>query len=354
MVVETSPAAQPQRPSGYIVGPGYDWAFFLLPPVAALVLGVAISGTRAADEPFVWSAQDVTLTGLLVGVLIQAHLVIVLLRSHGNSVVLRRHPYRFSLVPGLLLMGMLVSPVFAITCSVLATFWDVYHSGAQTFGFGRIYDAKRGNDPQEGRGLDFVLNQLLYAGPIVAGATMLDHFEDFEEFESVGVMLLSRVPALMTGHQALIARVVLGLGAAFVLYYAWASWRMARRGRAVSWQKVYLLTSTGLVSIYTWGWNTWGEAFLIMNVFHAVQYFGIVWASEGRSLQRRLRLDRVRGGRALTWWIFVGLALAYGVAVEAWADGRSLAWWSVTIVVSLMHFWYDGFIWSVRRARDAA
>lgn len=53
----------------------------------------------------------------------------------------------------------------------------------------------------------------------------------------------------------------------------------------------------------------------------------------------------------LTWWLFVGSAVGYGIAVEAWADGRSITWWSVTIVVSLMHFWYDGFVWSVRKSR---
>jgi len=340
--------------STYIVGPAYDWAFFLLPPVVALLLGIAVSGTWLTNAVVLWSEQQVTPLGVALGVLIQAHLVIVLLRSHGNRSVLRRHPYRFTLVPGLVLMGMLVSPVVAVACSVLATFWDVYHSGAQTFGFGRIYDAKRGNDPHEGRRLDFVLNQLLYAGPIVAGATMMDHVEDFTEFDAVGVALFTRVPALMSGHQAVLAKLVLGLGTVFVAYYLWSSVRMARRGRAVSWQKVVLLTSTGLVSIYTWGFNTWGEAFLIMNVFHAVQYFGIVWASERGNMQRLFRLERVRGGRVLTWWLFVGLALAYGLAVEAWGDGRSIAWWSVTIVVSLMHFWYDGFIWSVRRARDGS
>lgn len=348
--VKSSRAAQSPG-STYIVGPWYDWAFFLLPPLAALALGIAVSGSRLSDETFLWSDQEVTPLGLMLGVLIQAHLVLVLLRSHGNSVVRQRHPYRFTLVPGVLLMGMLVSPVFAITCSVLATFWDVYHSGAQTFGFGRIYDAKHGNDPNEGRRLDFVLNQLLYAGPIVAGATMMDHFEDFAEFETVGVALFERVPAFMTGHQAIFTRAVLGLGVVFVAYYVWSHVRMARRGRAVSWQKVYLLASTGLVSVYTWGWNSWGEAFLIMNVFHAVQYFGIVWASEHRNLRRMLRLDRVPGGRVLTWWIFVGSALAYGVAVEAWGDGRVIAWWALTIVIALMHFWYDGFIWSVRRAQ---
>ena len=108
------------------------------------------------------------------------------------------------------------------------------------------------------------------------------------------------------------------------------------------------------MSIYTWGWNSWGEAFLVMNVFHAVQYFGIVWATEHQNLRRLLRLERLPGGRVLTWWAFVGTAVAYGFAVEAWAAGDSFTWWSVTIVVSLMHFWYDDFVWSVRKSRNSS
>ena len=348
------PAKARRFRSVYIVKPWYDWAFFLLPPLAALVLGILVSHSDKAREVFTWSDQDdITLETLLLGIFIQAHLVIVLFRSHGNRAVLRRHPYRFTLVPGLLLLGMMLSPVFAICCSVLATFWDVYHSGAQTFGFGRIYDAKCGNDANEGRRLDFFLNQLLYAGPIIAGITMMDHFEDFLEFEAVHVVFFTRIPAFMTGHHALIARGVIAAGTLFLLYYLWANWRMARRGRVVCWQKVFLFTSTGAVSIYTWGFNSWGAAFLIMNVFHGLQYFAIVWASEHQNLRRVFRLERVPGGRMLTWWIFVGLAAAYGIAVEAWADGRSMLWWSATIVLSLMHFWYDGFIWSVRKATGA-
>lgn len=339
--------------SAYIVRPWYDLVFFLLPPVGALLLGVVLSGSRMADEVFTWSDQDVTLTTVCLGIFIHAHLVLVLFRSHGNRAVLRQHPYRFTLVPGVLLAGMMISPMIAVAASVLATFWDVYHSGAQTFGFGRMYDAKCGNDPHQGRRLDFALNQLLYAGPIVAGATMMDHFEDFREFEAIDVMFFSRVPVFVEGHQATFAQAIIGGGTLLVAYYVWANFRMVQRGRAVSWQKVYLIASTGLVSIYTWGFNSWGEAFLIMNAFHGLQYFGIVWASEHRNLRRLFRLENVRGGHYLTWWLFIHLAVAYGYAVEAWADGRSMLWWSLTIVVSLMHFWYDGFVWSVRKARGS-
>ena len=40
--------------------------------------------------------------------------------------------------------------------------------------------------------------------------------------------------------------------------------------------------------------------------------------------------------------------LAYGLGAQI-LDEDLTALWAVTIVVSLMHFWYDAFIWSVRK-----
>lgn len=351
---ERMEAKQPARRlrSAYIVKPWYDWLFFLGPPAAALLLGWWVSTSRAANEPFLWSEQNVTPSGLLLGVFIHAHLVIVFFRSHANRKVLLEHPYRFSLVPACVLVGMMISPWVTVICSVLATFWDVYHSGAQTFGFGRIYDAKAGNDALGGRKLDFAVNQLLYAGPIVAGATMMDHFEDFYEFRSVKSVFFTNVPAFMENNQAIFAKAVVAGGVALVAFYLFYNFKLYREGRNVSWQKVWLLSSTGVVSVFTWGYNTWGEAFLIMNFFHALQYFGIVWASEHRNMRKMFRLEKLRVGKFVTWALFVSMAFAYGTCVEAFGDGRSELWWSMTIVVSLMHFWYDGFIWSVRKAKS--
>ena len=130
--------------------------------------------------------------------------------------------------------------------------------------------------------------------------------------------------------------------------YIYAQWKLRERGHAVSPLKVYLLASTGLCSIYTWGFNSWGEAFLIMNLFHALQYFGIVWSSEKKNMMRLFRTEGLSFGKPLTLGLFVGLALAYGYWVEALdTDWASL--WAITLVVSIMHFWYDGFIWSVRK-----
>jgi hypothetical protein len=336
--------------SRYIVSAWYDALFFLLPPMLALLVGVGISGTPFADDPFKWWGWDVTWSGLLIGVFIHAHLVLVFIRSHANKQIFQLHKLRFVAVPILLYAGMVSSNYVLYAASVLATFWDVYHSGMQTFGFGRIYDAKAGNDPNEGRKLDWALNQLLYAGPIIAGVTMLDHFEDFNEFADVGLMMFTEIPVWMEGNQAYLTWAILGGGAGFLSYYLYAQVEQARAGRRVSWQKVFLYVSTAVTSLYSWGFNSWGEAFFIMNLFHALQYFGIVWATENKNMQKHLRVDGQPLGKPLTWILFVGLALLYGTWVQ-FMNPDVHHWWALTLLVSLMHFWYDGFVWSVRKSQ---
>ncbi|MFO0630986.1 MAG: hypothetical protein U0325_35905 [Polyangiales bacterium] len=328
----------------YIVGPVYDAAFFLLPPVLALALGIAVAHTPFSERAFTLAGRSLTAESLCIGALIHAHLVAVLVRSHGNPTIFRRHRWRFVVVPVVLWFALRASMTLAAASLVVATFWDVWHSGAQTFGLARIYDRNAGNAPDAGRAMDLWLNQILYAGPIVAGATMLDHFESFDAFGEVGVTALARVPAFMLRTHHLWARGVLAAGAVFVAAYVAAQVRLWRRGHRVSWPRVWLLTSTGLCSVYTWGFNTWGEAFFIMNLFHAVQYLALVWATEGRQLCARVGLRRTGVGLAA----FGGLVLTYGLAASL-VDTARPGLWAVTMVVSLMHFWYDGFVWSVGR-----
>ena len=337
--------------SPYIVNRWYDWAFFLLPPTLALALGMFISGRPVATEDFMFFDQEVTRSDLFIGVFIHAHLFAVFFRSHGNPDIRKLHLFRFFAVPVLLITGMMLSSWVLITASVLATFWDVYHSGLQTFGFSRIYDSKLGNDSQVGRRLDWWLNHLLYAGPILAGAVMMDHFEDFNEYEmvdSVGAAFFTEVPAFMEGNHAYFTWAVLGAGLLFLIYYVLAYWRLARRGYQVSFHKVFLLVTTGLCSIYSWGFNSWGEAFFIMNFFHALQYFGLVWAFERKHITTALGVSRLRFGAPLALLVFLSITFAYGYFVQAF-DTSIRAFWGLTLIVSLMHFWYDGFIWSVKR-----
>jgi len=346
----TSAKAEAGSRGPYIAGRIYDGVFFLLPPIASLLVGALVSGTSFAEDRFWLAGKRVTWSTLLLGVLVHAHLVAVFVRSHLNRDVFRLHRFRFVVVPIAAFAAMMTSMWAVVIGTLLVTFWDVWHSALQTFGLGRMYDRNLGNDPSAGRTLDLGLNLLLYAGPIVSGATMIAHFQKFELFADVGALFLAEIPQAMTDHQRMLRMAVIAFGAMYVAYYLFAYVRLARRGYAVSVHKVFLLSTTGLCSIWAWGFNPFGQAFLIMNLFHAVQYFGLIWWSERRTLARRIGLSTSRKGLVVAGAALVIVTLSYGALAEIAADA-SRPLWSLVQVVALMHFFYDGFVWSVRKGQ---
>jgi len=337
--------AKPRR--GFIAGPIYDSLFFIGSPLLALVLGIWIADSPLRTTTLEIGEYSDSPAGLFIGSFIMAHLVLVFFRSHANATIFKTFPLRFTLIPALLFGGILLSDWVMVATSVVATWWDVYHSSLQTFGLGRIYDAKAGNDARVGRRLDYLLNILLYTGPILAGATLFDHVEDFSEFDQlddVVAVFFSSVPARVEGFEETLTWLVVGIGVPFLAYYVGAYIRYARQGYKVSTQKVALYVLTGLCSIFTWGFNSFGEAFFIMNFFHALQYFALVWWMERDNMTRTMRTPR----RWLTLVVFLGFGFSYGLWAEL-LDGDVRWAMAIVSVVSIMHFWYDGFIWSVRR-----
>ena len=131
---------------------------------------------------------------------------------------------------------------------------------------------------------------------------------------------------------------------AYVLYYR----RLAHGGYVFPRPKLVLYATTAFCSIVAWGFGSFGEAFLVMNFFHALQYFGLVWSSEKKSLMRLLRVSDRRIGPAVALSALLLFGFAYGAFAELGVNNADHLL-ALTLVVSIMHFWYDGFIWSVRK-----
>lgn len=340
----------PRERSPHIVGPVYDALFFLAPPLVAFALGILLAESGASERYVEFGGESRRLVGVCLGILIHAHLVAVFARSHLDAAILQRHRVRFVVVPLLLFGALLASPHLAAASIVVATFWDVYHSGAQTFGLARIYDRNAGRKEDTfGRRLDAIAQQLLYAGPIAAGVSLAAHVHAFDEFESFDdpiSAVLASIPAAVESRAGLISKGVLGFAAAFFVFYLAHRTRCRARGDRSSPRAALLVTVTGLCSVVTWGFDRWGEAFLVMNTFHAVQYLALVNATEGAKVGARLGLPSSGAGRLASVLLFLGATFGYGFLVE-WSDAEVV--WATSMVVSLMHFWYDGFVWSVRR-----
>lgn len=292
------------------------------------------------------------LLALAIGSLTMSHLFIVFFRSHGNRDIFRLYPFRFVGVPILLVVAFLSSGWMRAAGATLVVFWDVYHSSLQTFGLGRIYDRLRGNDAETGRSLDVWLNHVLYIGPLVAGASFLGHFDSFFSFEAVGSVFFTSIPAYARDWHSRLTLGVLALGIPFLFAYVLAYLRLARRGYRVSAPKVALLVSTGICSLGAWCLLPFGVALLVVNLFHAVQYFGLVGYTERKRIAGFLPWGADRFVALRVAVVLLGIGFGYGIWAEIQRSSlvtQTNVAFAVITTVSLLHFWYDGFIWSVRK-----
>ena len=125
--------------------------------------------------------------------------------------------------------------------------------------------------------------------------------------------------------------------------------RLAQQGYRISRQKLAFLASVGSTSIVAWSFLPPLEAMVITTTYHALQYFGIVWWAEKSTIRRVFGLSRIGRVQALALVAWLGTLLLLAVATET-GSRSTLRWaWALGLVVALMHFWWDGFIWSVRR-----
>jgi hypothetical protein len=353
--VGSTPQSSIDAAHEYIVGPLYDSVFFIGAPLLALALGtvlflpsIAPSVHFPVELPWLKSEFSQPFIGMAIKVFIQAHLVLVFLRSHLNPKINHLHPIRFFVVPFALLVTCLASPVVLVFVLVLAIWWDVYHSALQTFGLGRMYDVRHGNDPELGRQADRILNIAIYVGPILAGTNLWTHLQYFRQFRAVDMESLAALGELVFQQREELQIATFAIGTLVVLLYLLHYRRLATQGYSVSTQKVVLLASTALCSVYAWGFLAPAKAFFVMNFFHALQYFAIVWWSEKKNVISLFGLGRVPFRVAAALLILTVPAFSYGVLAVV-KPGFRPGIVAVAAVVSIMHFWYDGFVWSVRK-----
>lgn len=337
---------------GYIVGAAFDHLVFIWSPLWFLALAWLIVAIGIAD--FSLTLGDPQVNGLHIALFptfaltfTMAHVVAVIFRSHLNRRIFNCYPYRFVAVPLVLIVLFSASQTAWLVGLVLITWMDTWHSSQQTFGFGRLYDMRAGNDAKAGRRLDVCMASLIYIGPILAGVSLSAHLSDMTRLDEVGLTALARFPGWAVANQACFSAPLLLTGILFVGYYLYAYWRLVQRGYRVSMQKVLLYLALAVTSIYTWAFDSFGQSFLIMESFHSLQYFGLVWWAERDNLQTTFRLTDVEGGKGLTLTIFLGFCLAFGLWTALFATTRFE--FVLFGVIELMHYWYDGFIWSVRR-----
>ncbi|MBI2374764.1 MAG: hypothetical protein HYV07_12280 [Deltaproteobacteria bacterium] len=335
------------KPGRFIVGPVYDHLFFIWPPLFFLLVGAVIDFAGVAEARVHALGRDFPIFPVFAVGFTTAHVLAVFFRSHLNATVRKQYPIRLFVVPVIMLLLMNVSSRFLAIMAVYLVWFDVWHSSLQTFGLGRIYDVRNGNPPALGRNLDIGLALVTYAGPIIGGVTLYTQFERFQWLANLGIERMTDLPIWTIRNQTSLMTVVAILGTIYVAYYLYAYSQLAKKGYKVSREKILLYVSLSIASVWSWGFDTFGQSYLTMECFHALQYFAVIRWTERDNLQKTFGLSSVPWGGTLAMAIVVVTTMAGGFWAAAFASGTLS--YTIILTATFCHFWWDGFIWSVQK-----
>lgn len=340
-----APSAGKKKKSLWIASPAFDLTFFVLSPVLALGLAFLLRGDWIFTE-FTINGGTKTRFGFFIATWTYAHLFAVFFRSHGNSKILSEYRFRFLAAPVLIAAGMYASEWLLATGMVLAVFWDVYHSAMQNFGFCRIYDVRAGNPPERGRSLDWALNLVLYILPIFLGASLKSHLSALGHFSRVQWRAPTQFADWLLSVQATVGATAAFFGLLFLVYYAYCYAGFIRKGHRLAMPKILMILSVGIVTTSAWALLPPIAAYFVVNFYHGLQYFAVVWWFERSNMMESLDAGPPVAFLVFTVSVFA-LGFSYVIHGDRYDTMRLIGCGFLT--VSLLHFWYDSFIWSVRK-----
>ncbi len=293
-------------PSPFILGRLPDNFWIILSPFVAL--GVMAAAWR-------WSGlSDMAVFSILFGLIVTGHHMPGWIRAFGEPAVYERHKAR-------LWVSLLAIPVLVVLPAIyglgvvgltIAAAFDLWHVAMQQHGFGRIYAAKAGDVARRSARLDLACVLTWYVTVVAWSDSWMEGIA--RAFRKAGLPifdLLSR-----SGWRAIqlaLLAISLVLLAAYVAN-AVAVWKAKRIATP---NKHLLHLAAFSVLIWTYQFPSWYRAQSVQNLFHASQYFFMVWIYGNLSIRRdatrpgslyRLVFQTRRG-----MLLFAGLVALYGI-----------------------------------------
>lgn len=332
--------------SGWILNPRLDLVLFLGTPLLILPLCFAVSHR--------WNSGDIFLVVSTFGAL--GHHAPGLMRAYGDRELFRRFWCRFTIVPVLCLALFFTYPLEEMPGLMLVLLtWGLWHFLMQTYGFARIYDAKVGAFDSLTRRLDFALCVAWSGTCILAAPNRVTEFARLA-MES-GVNWVTKIPLEQL-------RIVWWIGTgAITLCYLTSVLARAWRGKPVNKAKLVLFFTT---FAFFWVCAVSVKNLLLgiamFELFHDVQYLGIVWLFNRNRVDRQQQVGRFttllfRPG-IFCLAIYLGLVLAYGfvgfAAERLVSDRLQHVLFAIVASSTVLHFYFDGFIWKIHEPQTGS
>lgn len=290
------------------------------------------------------------------------------MRAYGDRELFLRFRWRFLLVPPMIFgLALLFTPPHALAealhipwthlhgLELILLIWGTWHGLMQTYGFMRIYDVRLGvNDPWSAR-LDHWLCVMVFVAGVV--------FSDARVYGVANAMWQSGLPLFGPNVLYVVRSLVAAAGIGTAVLYAINLMNLRKSGKPISWIKLWLVGITGWFYWYTGRLSTNLLIGLAMfEIYHAVQYYAIVWIYNRRLLERAgHRFGPLgflfRDGRTMLC-VYLAAIAAYSSIRLLPSDANQYVYqagaqdahqWLMALFVTsaFLHFYFDGFIWKV-------
>jgi Tfp pilus assembly protein PilF len=340
--LQTVPAApaSAQKPRLWILDSWRDLILYVGTPLL-LVPVFALAQAR-------WSPQDIYLFVAAFGAM--GHHLPGMIRAYGDRALFERFKWRFIFAP-LFLLAVCTAFFWWDLKGILLVvfFWGVWHGLMQTYGFCRIYDAKTGTFDALTRRLDFAMCVIWFATAVALSPYRLS--DTLDTYYMCGGPFIP--PSVVQLGQGLFLLLAVAVSVLFVAHFC-RLWIIGKRPNPV---KVALLITS---IAFWWYCNNLVANILVgialFEVFHDVQYLSLVWIYNRNRVEKDsniggfMRFVFRRSGSLIG--LYVGLVLAYGsvsyINAHIGMDTVKRILTGVVTASTLLHFYYDGFIWKVR------
>ena len=351
--------SSPARPRPWIVSAWWDLTYVVITPVAIVPVVLILAQHYLTAEQLLL---------VVIAFASLGHHLPGFMRAYGDRDLFLRFRWRFLLVPPLVFcLALLFTPPRAMAelfhlpwthlhgLELILLIWGTWHGLMQTYGFMRIYDVKLGVNDRWSARLDHWLCVMVFVAGVV--------FSDSRVFGIAQAMWQSGLPLFGPESLFTLRYLVAATGLFVLLLYAINLFNRWKSGQPISWLKLWLVGMTGWFFWYTGRLSTNLLIGLAMfEIYHAVQYYAIVWV-----YNRRL-FERSRGRFGPLGFLFrdrLTMLCVYLAAIAAYSsirllnvDARGLIFqgssqeagqWLMAFFVtsSFLHFYFDGFIWQV-------
>ncbi len=326
----------------------HAWIMGRTPDMALLVATPLLIMPLTLLAAVLWQAEQIALVIAAFGA--TGHHLPGMMRAYGDRELFSQYKIRFVVAPLFLLTICTLSFFFGLRgIELIVLTWGIWHGLMQTYGFARIYDAKASVSSRLGARLDFLMCFSWFAAGFIFSETRMTGFLD--QFYTSGGPFVTA--SLISTTRMFFLVLTVSVTLAFVTH----TYRQARK-QAWSLLKVLLLISS---FAFWWFCMFWPQNMILgivmFEVFHDVQYLSIVW------LFNRNRVEKGANVGPLTTFLFqrrnarlllyICCVLIYG----AWDyfgdfvanDTAKTVLLAVVTASTLLHFYFDGFIWKIRQ-----